>query len=183
MKDLRGLTFGKLTVQDLSPSKTPGGKLRWVCLCACGQTTTVTGSNLSSGNTQACGQCRSPHTPGKRALLAHYNNYRNNAKTKEIDFDITLTRFEELVKSPCYYCGHDPILRDFSNYVGSDYSRRFRTAMQTVVNGIDKVDPTQGYTEANVVACCSDCNYAKHRLSQEAFISLCKRVANKWSAQ
>jgi len=34
-----------------------------------------------------------------------------------------------------------------------------------VHNGIDRVDPTKGYTPENTVSCCSRCNYAKHEMT------------------
>jgi hypothetical protein len=180
MKNLRGSVFGKLTVQQENPERTPTGKVRWDCTCSCGTAVTVVSSNLNSGNTRGCGKCRAPRTPETRALVAHYNNYKNNAKTKGIEFSVDFDKFSELVKNKCHYCDHDPVLRDFSKYVGADYSRNFATAMTTRVNGLDKVDPDRGYTLDNVVPCCSDCNYAKHRLSQPAFVAMCRRVVAKW---
>ena len=32
-------------------------------------------------------------------------------------------------------------------------------------NGIDRVDPSKGYTIDNCVSCCSKCNYAKHDMT------------------
>lgn len=56
--DLTGKTFGRLTVIDFAGTRrTSGGTSvrTWCCLCSCGNTLTVDGSLLRSGNTQSCG--------------------------------------------------------------------------------------------------------------------------------
>ena len=51
--DLTGQRFGKLIVQKrLENSKE---KVKWLCLCDCGNNTIVTTSNLKNGNTKSCG--------------------------------------------------------------------------------------------------------------------------------
>lgn len=59
-KDLRGQTFGRLTVIERGPDYiTPKGKkrIRWVCVCSCGNPTPVLveRGNLTTGHTQSCG--------------------------------------------------------------------------------------------------------------------------------
>lgn len=64
MVDLTGRHFGSLRVVGEEPSvRTPAGyKQRvWLCLCACGRTTPVRQSNLSSGATSSCGCKRMKH--------------------------------------------------------------------------------------------------------------------------
>lgn len=54
--DLRGQTFGRLTViglGEISHDRT----VAWVCRCECGNLRTVRAGNLRSGNSQSCG-CR-----------------------------------------------------------------------------------------------------------------------------
>src|SRR5271157_2702337 len=52
--DLTGKQFGRLTVirQD---GYNKYRKLMWLCLCACGKETTLSGNCLRSGNTKSCG--------------------------------------------------------------------------------------------------------------------------------
>lgn len=52
--DLTGKRFGRLTVMgQAAPS--PSGKVRWRCLCDCGNYVDVFWCNLGRGNTQSCG--------------------------------------------------------------------------------------------------------------------------------
>ncbi|KKN24307.1 hypothetical protein LCGC14_0896150 [marine sediment metagenome] len=41
---------------------------------------------------------------------------------------------------------------------------------------LDRVDPSRGYYQDNVVLCCWTANIMKHKLSKSAFISLCREV-------
>lgn len=52
--DLKGHTYNLLTVVEES-SKKVGGRVHWVCRCACGSTVTVASNNLRNGHTKSCG--------------------------------------------------------------------------------------------------------------------------------
>ena len=54
--DLRGNTYGELTVLDIAVDE-PGKKKKWLCKCSCGNKCIVSGSNLRSGHTIRCAQC------------------------------------------------------------------------------------------------------------------------------
>lgn len=52
--DLTGKTFGRLTV--LKRDASGGGKrVRWICLCSCGNEKSIIGSSLLIGDTGSCG--------------------------------------------------------------------------------------------------------------------------------
>jgi hypothetical protein len=51
--NLEGKRFGRLVVQTRAESK--NGKTAWRCLCDCGQTKVITGSQLRTGRTRSCG--------------------------------------------------------------------------------------------------------------------------------
>uniref|UniRef100_UPI00351F6BF2 HNH endonuclease signature motif containing protein n=1 Tax=Mycolicibacterium fortuitum TaxID=1766 RepID=UPI00351F6BF2 len=55
--DMTGRTCGELTV--LYRDDRPGTKVKWICVCACGNTTSVDGTKLRNGRTKTCG-----HTQG-----------------------------------------------------------------------------------------------------------------------
>jgi hypothetical protein len=55
--NLIGKRYGKLTVVERTHS-TKSGESVWICLCDCGKSTTVTGSNLTTENTKSCGCLR-----------------------------------------------------------------------------------------------------------------------------
>ena len=81
-----------------------------------------------------------------------YNVYKRSAELKQLEYDISLDEFKEVVNRPCNYCG---ILRD-------------RGTAQ--FNGIDRDDNNIGYLMGNCVSCCTMCNYMKNTLRGDAFI-------------
>lgn len=93
-------------------------------------------------------------TKWKGTPRAAFRVYKHSAKAKGLEFALDLSFFESNFKAPCHYCGE---------------------GIETI--GLDRVENGVGYTEANIVPCCSQCNYAKKNYTQESFISMCKRVA------
>lgn len=55
IKDLTGQVFGKLTVLQLSATRTSGGGAKWICKCECGNLKEVSSKSLQSGDTMSCG--------------------------------------------------------------------------------------------------------------------------------
>lgn len=53
--DITGLRFGRLVVVRQADFKGGNGNLYWECLCDCGNTKTIMGSNLLQGKTVSCG--------------------------------------------------------------------------------------------------------------------------------
>jgi hypothetical protein len=90
----------------------------------------------------------------KANILSHYNEYVRSATKKNVVFNLNADQFELLVNSHCYYC--------------DEYD-------ETKVIGIDRVNSEKGYTNENVVACCSTCNFMKSDLAKEEFLNhICK---------
>ena len=54
LKNEIGNTYGYLTVIERAEN-TKEGRAQWLCQCKCGNTTTVLGKHLRSGNTKSCG--------------------------------------------------------------------------------------------------------------------------------
>lgn len=52
--DIKGQTYGRLTVLELS-HRTALGYPYWRCRCACGKEVIVSANNLRTGNTKSCG--------------------------------------------------------------------------------------------------------------------------------
>jgi hypothetical protein len=63
-KDLTGLKFGRLLVKEISPTKSKGNRIMWICECDCGKITKVTAKDLLNGNTKSCG-CYAQEMRGK----------------------------------------------------------------------------------------------------------------------
>ncbi len=87
--------------------------------------------------------------PDKRA----YHTYKNNAKKRDLVFNINFEEFMTFWQQPCSYC-HDDV--------------------ETI--GIDRVDNAIGYELDNLISCCAKCNWMKADLSTEDFIKHCKKI-------
>lgn len=72
--DLTGQQFGRLTVIDMF-GKDRRGEIIWHCICECGETKNVLGSNLRKGLTQSCG-CLQKERAGKNTPIKDLTNQR-----------------------------------------------------------------------------------------------------------
>jgi len=55
--DLTGLVFGRLKVLKDSGERNTKGEVKWLCVCNCGEITTVVGGNLRNKHSTACNDC------------------------------------------------------------------------------------------------------------------------------
>lgn len=77
--------------------------------------------------------------------------------TKKLPFELDKKTHAGLVRGPCYLCG-----------------------VKTGLLGIDRKDPSLGYTVANSFGCCPCCNMMKRRSSFEEFVARCKRISDQF---
>jgi len=77
---------------------------------------------------------------------------KSGAKRRGLAWELSDSHALELIRSSCVYCGKAPI------------------------NGIDRKDNSQGYLPDNTVACCSQCNRAKHVQSFATFLAYLDRI-------
>lgn len=71
-----------------------------------------------------------------------FHKARNKAKERQIEFDITLELYSEIITYPCNYCNGS-----FGHV--------------TKGTGLDRVDNSKGYVVGNIVSCCTACNRIK----------------------
>lgn len=107
----------------------------------------------ADGYTSTCKDC-ARHTLGRR-----YKNYKQGAKSRNLDFDLTKDEFDKITKQPCEYCG--------------EYSGEF---LGICFCGIDRIDSNQGYVKNNVVACCETCNRMKWDYKIDDWINKMKKI-------
>lgn len=77
-------------------------------------------------------------------LIQRYQGLRRRTIKEGLEFTITFDQFDMYQYLPCFYC--DKI---FDQKAG---------------HGLDKFEPKLGYTPANVVRCCPNCNRLKSDL-------------------
>lgn len=89
-------------------------------------------------------------------LPRFYKEYIQSAFKRGYSIEIQFDDFKELVLKPCYYC---------------------KSLKENEVNGIDRVDNSNGYTKENCVPCCSTCNRMKLIYHPSFFITKCKIIS------
>lgn len=89
---------------------------------------------------------------------ARFCDYRKGAAKRRggIGFSLSKDEFMLFWQKPCHYCDGD---------------------IETI--GLDRIDNSKGYVLGNLVPCCKVCNFAKHTLGHDEFISHCEKVVNK----
>ena len=80
----------------------------------------------------------------RQSIRGKYSRYKSGAKSRNIDFNLTEEEFLKYWQKDCYYCG---------------------SAIATI--GIDRIDSSVGYSENNIVSCCSICNFMKNNTNEE----------------
>jgi hypothetical protein len=183
-----GDTFGYLTIIDdtsVIVTEKSGRKRRTVlCKCKCGKEILVRVDSLftksKKHSRKSCG-CTKSFVNGLNAQSRRksesvyryiYEQCRSSAKTRDIDFTLTKEEHIFIVKQNCHYCGSQPEIkqpnRGKKNYVG----------IPVPYNGIDRIDNNVGYEKQNCVACCSKCNYMKHKMTVSSFMEHILKIAN-----
>ena len=70
-----GEKFGRLIVVDRETIPDKRGRYKWICLCECGNVTSVEGYKLRNGNTKSCG-CYKLDLLRERLTKYEYKNLR-----------------------------------------------------------------------------------------------------------
>jgi hypothetical protein len=190
-KDMVGCKFGRLTVVRFAGRRYyRDGSYRsvWECMCDCGNPEPVQRiqSSLTQKQTVSCGcwssekqsiRCRKSGT----AFRDLWFSYKKGARNRGLEWTITEEQFKEITSAPCYYTGRPPVqeARSSAGNKNLKFTHNIQPYEVYLYNGIDRLDNTKGYTVENCVACCEEANFAKCTMTQNAFISLCKEVAQQ----
>jgi hypothetical protein len=89
----------------------------------------------------------------RNCISGKYANYKNAAKSRGFEFNLTLKEFSSFWQKPCTYCGAE---------------------IKTI--GIDRIDSSKGYYMENCVSCCCICNRMKTNYTTKDFIKHCEDV-------
>jgi len=85
-----------------------------------------------------------------RSAPCRYSKYKDGAKRKGLEFNLTLEQFEKITFQICCYCG--------------------KYAENKKYCGVDRVDNDIGYKLNNCVPCCEVCNMMKRELTKKKFL-------------
>jgi hypothetical protein len=86
-------------------------------------------------------------------IESRLREYKRGARTRNLEWSLSDVVALALFQMPCYYCNSHESL-----------------------NGIDRLDNTQGYILENCAPCCTTCNFGKRDLSEEEFLEMCLKV-------
>ena len=126
----------------------------WECICDCGNTVITRGANLTSSKMKVCRIGCDGRPENIREDERVFKKYVQSAGRRDIQFCLTQDMFSLLIHQSCHYCGACP------------------------VSGLDRLNPSNGYTKDNVVPCCSKCNYAKASLGYNEFLEHIEQIHN-----
>jgi hypothetical protein len=138
---------------------------RWACRCVCGSIRQVETSNLLNGLSTKCRACCKLKL-GEAGFRDIYRRYRMSAEVRSFEFALSEATARALLTGSCGYCGQSP--KKEHRVKGCHGSFTY--------NGIDRKDSSAGYTEANSVSCCTDCNYMKRSMSVDVFYAHIKKI-------
>lgn len=96
----------------------------------------------------------------RKTLKGKYDRRKEWAKVRKLSFSLLYEEYILIISEPCYYCKE-------INSTG----------------GLDRINNKLGYSPANVLSCCSRCNYTRSDLwsveEAKAMIKAGLRVRNK----
>lgn len=166
-KTLIGKKYGKIEVVELLAKNSEiQGKRGHLYKCKCNQCEKEHIYTTSAILRKGFVGCRCVLDTAKSSQKSIYCNYKANAKTRNIEFELDLNDFVILAEQNCVYCGCLP-----SNKINSkDLIGEWQ------YNGIDRVDNTQNYTKENSVPCCKRCNFMKSNFSKNDFFNHIKKI-------
>lgn len=131
-------------------------------------------TKVASGHTKSCGCASIGKRRGTTNIsLTYFNAIKNGAKSRNIDFNISIEYIDELLIKQNFKCALSGVAL-IAGYVNC------RKGEQTA--SLDRINSYLGYVVDNVQWVHRDINLAKQSFSQEYFIELCKRVY-KWTCQ
>lgn len=146
---------------------------KWKCVNTnTGQEYIVSGCYLYKLKERVDRKFEKEHQLGLRNWLYKYS--KKNAKSRGHSHNLSFEEFNDIIKLPCYYCGAPPkmVSKDVLKHRGDTHQPPI------AYNGVDRLNPDIGYEKGNCVPCCSTCNYMKHTLQKEDFLSQIEKIYN-----
>jgi hypothetical protein len=141
----------------------------YLCECSCGNRGYQSASDLL--NPDRCFSCikcskRQEKQCYKTFNVAKYNKYERSAKTRNIEFAVSIEYLWNQFKKQKQICA-----------ITGDYLPDINKA------SLDRIDSKKGYVEGNVQWVTIQANKSKHILSMEELYDFCKKVLNHANQQ
>ena len=183
-----GLKYGKLTaVKDIGiKSYGKSNRTFFIFSCDCGNQVELPLKQVVSMKTRSCG-CLPYEDRVNSTNKYVYRSIKSGAKSRGLNFEISYDDFLSISSKECFYCGQIDNRNKWA-YVGCAPNSSFiesvtnRELYNSMINGLDRLDSSLGYTMDNVVSCCGTCNRAKMDLKLDDFLSHIKKIY-KWKIE
>lgn len=185
--DRTNMRYGRLLVIKHA-GKDKRNKHLWLCKCDCGNEKVVVADNLSSGKSKSCGCLKREFFAKKgnqfglykdrqKAMMkVQYSHLKRRHSNKQMSGEIIdFETFSLLSKSRCKYCGLE-YSKEIEDRLNESKNKKRLSDEVLKINGIDRIDPSVGYTKENSVSCCKYCNFAKHTMNEDNFYKWIRRV-------
>lgn len=185
--DRTNMRYGRLLVIKYA-GKDKRNKHLWLCKCDCGNEKVVVADNLSSGKSKSCGCLKREFFAKKgnqfglykdrqKAMMkVQYSHLKRRHSNKQMSGEIIdFETFSLLSKSRCKYCGLE-YSKEIEDRLNESKNKKRLSDEVLKINGIDRIDPSVGYTKENSVSCCKYCNFAKHTMNEDDFYKWIRRV-------
>lgn len=159
--DMLNKKYGNLTVVKLLDERKSGSRY-WLCKCDCGNYKKVKTCALKKIKSCGCLNIiyKDRTLPAAKDI---YKNYKEKAKKRNLEFDLSFEEFLVLTKLNCFYCGDIPKNCRKTN-------TEYNNISEFTYNGIDRVNNSIGYVKGNIVSCCFMCNSAKKDRTIKEFL-------------
>lgn len=101
-------------------------------------------------------------------------SYKDSAKNRNIEWNISDELAVELFNTKCYYCDEMGTVR------GLCTDKENNVYEYVEINGIDRIDNQKCYQPDNVVACCPTCNFIKCDSKCDDYFKRIKHILSKF---
>jgi hypothetical protein len=169
-KFVLGQMFGNYKIIDNNITIEREAKV--VCQCTCGNTSKVSCYSLIKGTSTQCSTCGNSLKKDKNPAWKGFGDVsgktlsklKRDAKTRDIEFNITIEELDDKLKSQEYKC----------KLTGLELSTNYKDLTASV----DRIDSSKGYSIDNVQWVHKDINMMKNDYDEDYFIKMCGLVIN-----
>lgn len=164
-----GRVFGRLTVQAEAPKTDK--HVKWLCLCSCGNSKIIRGSDLKRGSVRSCGCLVRKHGDSSTRLYDIWSGMRSRCNNKN-------SKYFPNYGGRGITCSSN--WDDFTVFKSWAMSAGYTDKLT-----IERVDVDKGYSEDNCIWAdmfTQNANRRKLPNKSSKYIGVCKVRNNKWSA-
>lgn len=156
---------GKLLSTDQIRKRAKGG-YECFCHCDCGNSTWIRTCDIISKHIKSCG-CRRTKIIYEAMRNRILSMYTENAKRRNIKWNLSDKQFDKLIFGNCFYCNSKP------NNIQISCNKKNRL----LYNGIDRLNNESVYNISNTVSCCIICNRAKNNMLLKDFTKWMRNIS------